>query len=54
LSLHEGRGDVNYYELREQILRSVLEHDDYYNDNIMTRFYRKKNKTMSVFARVAP
>ena len=54
LSLHEGRGDVNYYELKEQILRNVLEHDDYYNDNIMTRFYRKKNKTMSVFSRVAP
>lgn len=49
LSLHEGRGDVNYHELREQVIRDVLNKDDYYNDNIITRFYRKKNKTVSLF-----
>jgi hypothetical protein len=49
LSLHEGRGDVNYHELKEQIVRDVLNDDSYYNDNIFTRFFRKKNKTKSEF-----
>jgi len=49
LSLHEGRGDVNYHELKEQIVRDVLNDDTYYNDNIFTRFFRKKNKTKSAF-----
>ena len=49
LSLHEGRGDVNYHELKEQIVRDVLNDDTYYNDNIFTRFFRKKNKTKSEF-----
>ena len=49
LSLHEGRGDVNYHELKEQIVNNVLESDNYYNDNINSRYFRKKNKTQSVF-----
>ena len=49
LSLHEGRGDVNYHELKEQIVNNVLESDNYYNDNINSRYFRKKNKTQSIF-----
>ena len=50
LSLHEARGDVNYHEVKEQIIRNVLECEDYYNDNILTRFYRKANKAHSLFS----
>ena len=48
LSLHEQRRDVNYQELVEQVERKVLEKTlenglpEYYNENIMLRFYRKK------------
>jgi len=51
LSLHESRADVNYYEIKKQMELNVLECDDYYNDNIMNRYYRRKNKTKSVFSK---
>lgn len=50
LSLHESRGDVNYNEIRQQILADVLNSDLYYNDNIMNRYYRKKNITKSLYS----
>ena len=50
LSLHESRADVNYHELKEQILRDVLVDPDYINENIACRYYRKKNQTQSIFA----
>lgn len=52
LSLHESRGDVNYHELREQVIRDVLNCSDYYNDNIMTRFYRKIKTYKSMFSEI--
>ena len=50
LSLHVSRGDVNYYEMKEQVIRDVLNSEEYYNDNILSRWYRKKNKTVSLFS----
>lgn len=50
LSLHVSRGDVNYHEMREQVIRDVLNSEEYYNDNILSRWYRKKNKTVSIFS----
>lgn len=32
---------LTYYELKEQCDRNVLEVDDYYNDNILAKFYRR-------------
>lgn len=52
LSLHESRADVNYYEINKQMQLNVLDSDDYYNDNIMNRYYRRKNKTKSSFAKI--
>lgn len=34
ISLHISRGDTNYSEVREQVLRDVLEDETYYNDAI--------------------
>jgi hypothetical protein len=52
LSLHESRGDVNYHELRQQVLSNVLESMDYYNDNIMLRYYRRVKDYKSSFKSV--
>lgn len=52
LSLHEARADVNYYEIKKQMELNVLECDDYFNDNIMNRYYRRKNKTKSLFSKM--
>lgn len=41
LSLHKTKGDVNYYEVREQFKRNVLEDSNYYNDNINGKWYFK-------------
>lgn len=50
LSLYEKRGEVNYGEVREQILRDVLKAKFpdgsrmYYNGNIMNRWYAAKEE----------
>jgi hypothetical protein len=54
LSLHESRGDVNYNELREQVVRNVLDSDAYYNDNILSRYFRKSKTYLSKFAKNIP
>ena len=41
LSLHTTKGDVNYEEIKQQFQRNVLERDDYYNDNINGKWYKK-------------
>lgn len=41
LSLHLTRGDVNYCEVREQFVCDVLEKDEYLNDNINGKWFRK-------------
>ena len=41
LSLHSTQGDVNYHEVRQQFMMDVLESDQYYNDNINGKWYRK-------------
>jgi hypothetical protein len=41
LSLHKTKGDVNYYEVKEQFQRNVLETSEYYNDNINGKWYFK-------------
>ena len=41
MSLHLTRGDINYYEIREQFVRDVLEEDGYINDNINGKWFRK-------------
>ena len=41
LSLHTTKGDVNYEEVKQQFKRDVLERDDYYNDNINGKWYKK-------------
>ena len=41
LSLHTTKGDVNYEEVKQQFLQNVLENDNYYNDNINGKWYRK-------------
>ena len=41
LSLHLTLGDINYYEIREQFVRDVLEEDGYINDNINGKWFRK-------------
>lgn len=41
ISLHKTKGDVNYYEVKEQFQRNVLESDQYYNDNINGKWYYK-------------
>jgi len=40
LHLCKGRGETNYMELKELVMRDVLRSDDYYNENILSRFFR--------------
>lgn len=40
LHLCKTRGNTNYMELKEQVLHEVLERKDYYNSNILSRFFR--------------
>lgn len=51
LSLHESRGDVNYQEIKQQIVEDVLNKEDYYNDNILSRYFRKKKAYRSEFCK---
>ena len=45
LSLHPNKGETNYAELAEQVIRDVLNATDkngepkYYNENILTKFF---------------
>lgn len=48
LSIHESRGDINYHEMKYQVLFDVLNSDEFYNDNILTRWYRRKHPLRSV------
>ncbi len=41
LSLHTTKGDVNYEEVKQQFKRDVLENEEYYNDNINGKWYKK-------------
>lgn len=41
LRLYESKGGVNYGEVKEQFERRVLESDDYYNDQINGKWYKK-------------
>jgi hypothetical protein len=44
LSVHKTRGEVNYAEVREQFIRDVLQSDEYYNSNILSRYFKPKEK----------
>lgn len=48
LSIHETRADVNYGELREQVIRDVLSGDEYLNENIALRYYKRKTPHRSL------
>ena len=50
LSLHEHKNDVNYNEMKQQVLRDVLNDSLYLNENIILRFYRRKMIPKSAFA----
>lgn len=39
---------LTYYEMKELCERDVLESDEYYNDNILAKFYRKDFKSESI------
>jgi hypothetical protein len=41
VSLHSTKGDVNYAEVFELFNRNVLENEDYINDNIAGKWFRK-------------
>ena len=41
LSLHSTRGDVNYEEVRQQFLHNVLEDENYLNENISGKYFKK-------------
>jgi hypothetical protein len=40
----KSKGGLSYYELKEQIDRRVLEHDDYYNGIIQVRIHKSHIK----------
>jgi hypothetical protein len=46
LSLHQSKGDINYHEMREQVIRDVLNDQNYENRNILCRWYRHENSTL--------
>lgn len=41
IRLCESKKGLTYYEVKEQMVRGVLETDDSYNDNVLAKFYRK-------------
>ena len=41
LHLCETQGKTNYFEVKEQFSRGVLENDNYLNDNINGKWYKK-------------
>ena len=41
LSLHKTRGDCNYEEVHQQFLHDVLENDNFLNDNISGKYFKK-------------
>lgn len=41
IRLCKSKGEMNYFELEEQVLNKVLWNDDFYNDYIGTRVHRK-------------
>lgn len=57
LSLHESRGDTNFYEVKTQIERNVLEAKnasgeyEYFNTNIALRYFRLKKIPNRKFAK---
>ena len=42
LSIHLTKGDANFHEMKEQVIRDVLNDYSYFNANILCRWYRKK------------
>lgn len=43
VSLHTTKGDCNYQEVRLQFQKDVLESDQWINDNINGKWYKKKD-----------
>ncbi len=56
ISLHETKGDTNYWENYELFRNNVLEAVDfkgeklYYNNNIMNRYFIRKNKPVRLLS----
>jgi hypothetical protein len=46
LHLCKSKGVANYLEMREQILRNVLESDDFYNEHIRIRVHKSHLKLL--------
>lgn len=46
LSLCKSKGEMNYIELREQILREVLLRQDYYNNFVGSKIHRAHVKNL--------
>lgn len=46
LHLCKGKGEMNYIEMKEQILRDVLLKDDYYNSFVGGKIHRKHLNTL--------
>lgn len=44
LHLCKSKGTASYLEMKEQVLRAVLESDEYYNDQIRARVHRSHLK----------
>jgi hypothetical protein len=44
LSLHTSKADLNYEETAILFRYRVLEREDYYNDNILGRYFRMSSK----------
>jgi len=44
ISLCKTRAETNYEETRQQFINDVINRDDYYNDNVLHRYFRKSNK----------
>jgi hypothetical protein len=42
LSLHKIKAEMNYIEVKEQFTRSVLETDEYINDNIQGKYFKSR------------
>jgi hypothetical protein len=45
LSLHDTRAQCNYEETKQQFLMGVLEVDGFYNEHILSRYYRQREQS---------
>lgn len=44
LSIHESRAAVNYEETKQLFINGVLENDGFYNEHILSRYYKPRIK----------